>query len=86
MKQAVSEEPSTLFEVQLRLGSEIIPVKVLNSDDRASLTDRVCRDHRIDAHYKQLIQNKIIDALNRIIRSASIEQSLLVKVERFLNR
>lgn len=31
-------QSTTLFELQLRLGSEIIPVQVLNCDDRSSLT------------------------------------------------
>ena len=72
--------------MQLRLGSEIIPVRVLNSDDHSSLTSRVCRDHRIDSHYRQLIQNKILVALHNIVKGGRVEQSLSRKVQRFIDR
>lgn len=69
-----------LFELQLRLGNEVVPIKVYGSDDRKTLTERVCRDHRIENHFRSLIQSKIVIALNKLATSKKVSRNLQMKV------
>jgi hypothetical protein len=63
-----------------------MPIQVHNTDDRYTLTDRVCRDHRVDAHYRLLIQNKIMDALNKLLHHRNVAESLHRKIQRFVDK
>ncbi len=61
--------PQPIFELQLKLGNQILPVQVLDTDDRHSLVNRVCLAQKIDVHYRELIQAKIMDALLKILKT-----------------
>lgn len=75
-----------LFAIQLKVGEEILELDVLEGDDKDTLTERVCRDHRIGAEYKRAIQGKIIDALLKIIQQQRMHPHLRNKVEKFVQK
>ena len=79
-------EVRPLFAIQLKVNEDILDVEVLESDDRETLTDRVCRDNLISTEYRKLLQGKIIEALLKILQRQQINPALREKVERFISR
>ncbi len=40
--------PKPLFAIQLKINDEIVDIDVLEGDDKETLTNRVCKDNRIN--------------------------------------
>jgi|JI6StandDraft_1071083.scaffolds.fasta_scaffold189849_2 hypothetical protein len=73
------------FTLDLKVGDRSLDIKVLNSDDRQSLVDRVCRTYNYSEEYKELFYEKITTCLQKRL-TKDLEATLIDKVMKFLEK
>lgn len=75
---------NVLFNIQLKVGSNILALNVKEDDTIKTLVDGLCKNGCKQP--KDIVEAKIIDSLTKIKNTSSTEIPLKMKISKFIKR